>query len=78
MHIFSPGAGFIDDHGPAVFLRRLIPSRDLPPEHAFWEDRNMRPDLIADVWHNEVLYGGSCHIIVEKQFMLVPAESKIV
>ena len=72
VRLFSPETGLIDDLGPAVFIRRLIPSRDLPESHRFWRERTPTP--IADAWHNEVLYGGSCHIILEKQLTLIPVE----
>ena len=75
VRVFAPGVGFLDEFGIAVFLRRLIPSRDLPPSHSFWDGRHMQPDVIADHWHNEILYNSTLHIIVEKQFILVPVEA---
>lgn len=75
VRIFAPGAGFIDEFGVALFLRRLIPSRDLSADHDFWRNRNIKPDVIADSWHNEVLYHSGIHIIVEKQFVLVPLDT---
>lgn len=74
VRIFAPGEG-LNEFGVALFLRRLIPSRDLSADHDFWRNRdNVKPDVIADSWHNEVLYRSGIHIIAEKQFVLVPLD----
>ncbi len=58
--------------GLAVFLRRVLPSRDLARDHEFWKNGVHESDQLANCWHNEILYDGSVRCVMEKQFLLLP------
>ena len=67
--VFAPGHGFIDNAGFAVFIREVIPSRDLAPNHDFW--KSMKGPVLGGSRHYEVLYGGQLFLLHDKQFILV-------
>ena len=72
VRVFAPGHGFIDEPGLAVFLRKVIPSQDLPLNHDFWkEESNMS---MRDGSYFEILCSGQLFLLHEKQFILVPAD----
>ena len=76
--VFAPGHGFIDGSGFAVFLRKVLPSRDLPHDHNFWKKDTLtmtEGSALASSWHYEVLYGGRLFLLHEKQFVLMPADN---
>ena len=77
VRVFHPITGYLDTFGPAMFVRELIPTNDLPRDHTFWRNRTS-PDVLANSLHNEIFYGGTLHIIVADQFILVPADSNVV
>jgi len=53
--------------GFAVFLRRVLPERDLSEDHDFWKGQDDSQLSLSQSWHSEVFV----HLLVEKQFLLV-------
>lgn len=71
--VFAPSLGTTGELGLGIFLRRVIPSRDLSKDHIFWK-KKQDPDTLSSSWHNEILYCGSIHVLLEKQFLIIPVE----
>jgi hypothetical protein len=69
--IYAPGVGATREMGFAVFLRRVLPERDLSEDHDFWKGQDDSQLSLSQSWHSEVLYCGGVHLLVEKQFLLV-------
>lgn len=77
VRICSPDHGPIEGFGVAIFTRRVLPSRDLPPSHDFWQsDMQDWPTSMGNTWHNEVLYEGRLFLLHEMQFSLLPVRDK--
>ena len=55
--------------GFGVFIRRLIPSHDLSKSHPYWQNKKIT-HATSDLWHNEIIYCGTIHILLEKQFSI--------
>jgi|TARA_R110000824_G_scaffold351344_7_gene538388 hypothetical protein len=74
--IYARGVQTAGEVGLAVFLRRVLPENDLSKDHSFWKDQDISHLSMAQLWHNEVLYCGIVHLLVEKQFILIPTKDE--
>ena len=73
VRVYAPSLGDTGELGLGIFLRRIIPSRDLSLDHSFWEKKR-HSDPLSSSWHNEVLYCGTVHVLLEKQFPIATVE----
>ena len=73
VRVYAPSLGEAGELGLGIFLRRIIPSRDLSRDHNFWGKKRYS-DSLSSSWHNEILYCGTVHVLLEKQFPIVAIE----
>ena len=69
--VFAPSLASESDGelGLGIFIRRLIPSQDLSKDHPYWKNKKST-HAMSNFWHNEIIYCGTIHILLEKQFPL--------